>query len=151
MTEPEGALERMRRDAAGAVLPESQQECLLVMGRLGCCVRLLFLKTEMRPVPGRYIRLYSLKDAASNILFMVGQINFSMSLFSRFITEPTGRQIPHAHLPFPHYSSPVRRTWIQAVGYIRSRCSRAQHTWLDFSLCLVPSGPHNCQRILCQG
>ena len=67
MTEPEGALERMRRDAAGAVLPESQQACLHVMGRSGCCVRLLFLKTEMRPVPGRDIRLYSLKDAASNI------------------------------------------------------------------------------------
>ena len=139
----------MRKGAADVVLPESQQTYLLVIDRLGCCVRLLFWK--LRPVPGLNIRLHSLKDAASNILFMVGQVNFSMPLFSRFITELMGRQILHAHLPFPHYSSPVHRTWMQAVGYIRSRCRQAQHTWLDFSLRLVPSGPHNCQRIHCQG
>lgn len=38
----EGAAERMRRDAADVVLPESRQIYLLVTDRSGCCLRLLF-------------------------------------------------------------------------------------------------------------
>ena len=38
----EGVVERMRKGAADVVLPESQQTYLLVIDRLGCCVRLLF-------------------------------------------------------------------------------------------------------------